>query len=187
VAAASGIPNEPPAPGSSRSVPAGADPIAAMLRAIEAYREWAVTNKARFLLIFGTPVPGYSAPEDGPTVAANRQMGQVFFTLAAMAWTTGQIAPPEQRPMTAAVTPGEADLHDQLEALAPGFPSDLIPQMLAGWALWHGLVTLEVTGQLDWIYHDTARFYSERMAQWMDGFTGKGSAGVLAAASTTAN
>ncbi len=56
--------------------------------------------------------------------------------------------------------------------MAPGFPADLIPQMLAGWALWHGLVTLEVTGQLDWIYPDSARFYTERMTQWLDGFTG---------------
>ncbi len=153
-----------------------ADPIAAMLCAIEAYREWAVTNRARFLLIFGTPVPGYSAPEDGPTVAANRQMGQVFFTLAAQGWATGRIAPPPGLTTSAELTAGEAELHAQLEALAPGFPAWLIPRMLAGWAQWHGLVTLEVTGQMEWIYPDTARFYSERMADWLADFTGHGPA-----------
>ena len=173
VATAAGLPIGRSASGSGGSAPGVVDPIAAMLRAIEAYREWGVTNRARFLLIFGTPVPGYSAPEDGPTVEANRQMGQVFFTLAAMGWATGRIAPPEQRPGPAELTPGEADLHAQLEGLAPGFPADLIPQMLAGWALWHGLVTLEVTGQMDWIYPDSARFFSERMAQWLAGFTGE--------------
>ena len=141
--------------------PSVADPIAAMLRAIEAYRAWAVANRARFLLIFGTPVPGYSAPEDGPTVEANRRMGQVFFTPG----RAGLGARPDRRPRTeprsAELTPGEADLHAQLQGLAPGFPAALIPQMLAGWALWHGLVTLEVTGQMDWIYPDTARFYSD--------------------------
>jgi AcrR family transcriptional regulator len=172
VRSASGLAIEPPTPGSSGPQPV-TDPIAAMLRAIEAYRGWAVANPARFLLIFGTPVPGYSAPEDGPTVEANRQMGEVFFTLAAMGWATGRIAAPAPPTTTAEPTPGEADLHAQLSLLAPGFPAGLIPQMLAGWALWHGLVTLEVTGQMDWIYPDSAGFYSERMTEWLAGFTGQ--------------
>jgi AcrR family transcriptional regulator len=172
VATAAGLPIEDSATGAGGSAPDVDDPIVAMLRAIEAYREWGVTNRARFLLIFGTPVPGYSAPEDGPTVAANRRMGQVFFTLAAMGWATGRIAAPERRLTHKQLTAGEADLHAQLTGLAPGFPVDLIPQMLAGWALWHGLVTLEVTGQMDWIYPDSAGFYSDRMTQWLAGFTG---------------
>lgn len=168
VATAAGLPIDTDPSGDP--VPEIADPMTAMLSAIEAYRSWAVANRSRFLLIFGTPVPGYSAPEDGPTVAANRQMGQVFFTLAAMGWARGRIAAPTRRPTV--LTPGEAGVHAQLEATAPGFPAELIPQMLAGWALWHGLVTLEVTGQLDWIYPDTARFYSEQTSQWLAGFTG---------------
>jgi len=171
VAQASGLPSEGPAGSPGEHVPDVEDPIAAMLAAIEAYRGWAVANRSRFLLIFGTPVPGYSAPEDGPTVAANQQMGQVFFTLAAMGWATGRIAPPPRSSGSRDLTPGEADVHAQLDALAPGFPAELIPQMLAGWALWHGLVTLEVTGQLDWIYPDSPRFYSERMARWLADFT----------------
>jgi AcrR family transcriptional regulator len=170
VAEASGLPIEPPV---EPSAPTVADPIAAMLRAIEAYRAWALANRARFLLIFGTPVPGYSAPEDGPTVEANRRMGEVFFTLAALGWAMGRITPPTHQANASELTPGEADVHRQLSALAPGFPAGLIPQMLAGWALWHGLVTLEVTGQLEWIYPNTARFYSERMAEWMVSFTGQ--------------
>jgi AcrR family transcriptional regulator len=173
VAMASGLPLEPADGEAGASVSDVDDPIAAMLRAIEAYREWAVTNKARFLLIFGTPVPGYSAPEDGPTVQANRRMGQVFFTLAALGWAYGRIEPPAAHPTAGALTAGEADLHAELAAMAPGFPAALIPRMLGGWALWHGLVTLEVTGQMDWIYPDSARFYSERMAEWLAGFTGQ--------------
>ncbi len=172
VASAAGLPIAQPSAESGGSAPDVEDPVAAMLSAIEAYRAWAVANRSRFLLIFGTPVPGYSAPEDGPTVQANRQMGQVFFTLAALGWATGRIAPPATGPGTGELTPAEVDLHAQLCALAPGFPAELIPQMLAGWALWHGLVTLEVTGQMDWIYPDSARFYSERMSQWLAGFTG---------------
>ncbi len=123
-----------------------------------------MANPARFLLIFGTPVPGYEAPEQGPTVEANRRMGAVFFTLAALAWQAGQVADPGAGQQPAQ---GEGQVLDQLRALAPDFPAGLVPRMLAGWALWHGLVTLEVTGQLHWIYPDPAAFFSERMAAWV--------------------
>jgi AcrR family transcriptional regulator len=173
VAAAAGLPTGTPGGTPGATAPDVADPIAALASAIEAYRAWAVANRSRFLLIFGTPVPGYSAPEDGPTVEANRQMGAVFFTLAALGWARGMISPPGAGPSSEPLTPGEADLHAQLAGMAPGFPADLIPQMLAGWALWHGLVTLEVTGQMDWIYPDSARFYSQRMSEWLARFTGR--------------
>jgi AcrR family transcriptional regulator len=191
VATAAGLPGPGPEhPDVARDVaaspPSVRDPVAALLRAIEAYRGWAVANPARFLLIFGTPVPGYEAPPDGPTVAANRRMGQVFFTLAALAWREGRItapAEPTSGPATACRTApqgspdalgspdAESGLLTQLQALAPGFPRALIPRMLAGWALWHGLITLEITGQLHWIYPDTGTYYSGRMAEWVSSFT----------------
>lgn len=193
-----------------------ADPLRALLEAITAYRSWAVGNPTRFLLLFGTPVPGYAAPPDGPTVAANRRMGQAFFTLAALAWRADLLSVPEVPPDTApppdaaapdaapqpdAATPDaapqqyagapgaaplphradprapaippsprEVDLLNQLRQLAPGFPAALIPRMLSGWALWHGLVTLEITGQLHWIYPDAEAFYVERATSWVRGF-----------------
>ena len=177
VATAAGLPPgidpaEPHVPGPTQP-PELADPMAAMLRAIEAYRRWAVGSPGRFLLIFGTPVPGYEAPAEGPTVQANRRMGQVFFTLAALGWQAGQIAEPSPPP-THPPTREEEQVLAQLRAIAAHFPAGLIPEMLAGWALWHGLVTLEVTGQLDWIYPDTARFFTERMTAWLVGFAAGG-------------
>lgn len=145
------------------------DPVAALLRAIGAYRAWAVANPGRFLLIFGTPVPGYEAPPDGPTVAANRRMGQTFFVLAARAYAAGLVADPA---VAHHPTPGEQAALAQLRLLAPGFPAALVPQMLGGWAQWHGLVTLEVTGQLAWVYPDATPFFTQRMQAWVNGFTG---------------
>ena len=177
VAQASGLTLAAPgdAEGPADAAPGGSvlagSPLAAMLRAIEAYRAWAVQGPERFMLIFGTPVPGYAAPEGGPTVTANRRMGQVFFTLAALAWREGLIAA-RPAPRGAQPTPAEAQVHAELVAIAPGFPSALIPVMLSGWALWHGLVTLEITGQLEWIYPDADAYYTDRMTQWLAGFAG---------------
>lgn len=150
------------------------DPAGALLGAIQAYRTWAVANPSRFLLVFGTPVPGYTAPADGPTVAANRRMGRAFFTLGALAWRDcGQAAGAMSGPERPA-TPQEGELLDQLRSLAPDLPAAAVPRMLAGWALWHGLVTLEITGQLHWAYPDSAAYFTETMSAWVDGFLGRG-------------
>ena len=175
VAVAAGLPTSPGSDSSASDVlaedPGVPDPARALLDAIEAYRAWAVANPSRFLLIFGTPVPGYAAPPDGPTVAANRRMGRVFFTLGALAWRQDATRSPEPGPQRTA-TPEELDLLRQLRHLAPGLPDSTVPRMLAGWALWHGLVTLEVTGQLHWAYPDTGAFFSETMRAWTRDFLG---------------
>lgn len=46
-----------------------------------AYYEWAEDHPTDFGLIFGTPVPGYQAPVDGPTTAAAERFSAVFFDL----------------------------------------------------------------------------------------------------------
>jgi AcrR family transcriptional regulator len=164
VAAAAGLHPGPPDDPRPTDVP---DPLAALIAAIGAYRTWAITHPARFLLIFGTPVPGYEAPEGGATVVANRRMGQVFFALAAQAWREGRIAAPPAGP---AATREEEQLLIELRMLAADFPVELIPVMLGGWALWHGLVTLEVTGQLHWVYPDAGGFFAARVDAWLEAF-----------------
>lgn len=136
-----------------------------ILAGIAEYRRWAIADANRFLLIFGTPIPGYAAPEDGPTVAANRRMGRAFFAVAAEAFAAGHLpARDAQRPPTQA----EADVAAELSAIAPGFPAALVPAMIGAWGHWHGLVLLEVTGQLDWAYPDPQAFFQEQAQMIVD-------------------
>ena len=125
------------------------------LAGVRAYRTWGVREPNRFLLIFGTPVPGYAAPEGGPTVDANRRMGEAFFRVAAEAWLGGDL---RVAPLSRAPTKGEESLATEIQAMAPGFPADVISSLMAAWAAWHGLVSLEVTHQLDWLYDDVGVF-----------------------------
>ena len=54
------------------------DPAAHLLLVAATYRSWALADPQRFALIFGLPVPGYAAPEEGPTVeAAQRAMANL--------------------------------------------------------------------------------------------------------------
>ncbi len=123
---------------------------------VMAYRTWAVRQPNRFLLIFGTPIPGYAAPERGPTVEANRRVGQAFFMVAAEGWNMGEIQKPQ---LGRSVTDAERDLAADIEAVAEGFPSELVPVLLGTWAHFHGLVTLEVLEQLHWMYPDPREFF----------------------------
>ena len=123
-------------------------PADTFAEAARAYRRWAVAYPNRFLLIFGTPIPGYEAPIDGPTVEANRRMGQALFTAGISAWRDGSRVVPDIGRET---TPAESELAALID---PEMPVILVPTMLGAWAHLHGLVTLEILHQLDWMYGD---------------------------------
>lgn len=137
---------------------------------VRRYRTWALEDPNRFLLIFGTPIPGYSAPEDGPTVAANRRMGQAFFAVAAAAIADGSLQPDAGREATAGERAFAAEIAPHLT-----LPAEAVGPLLGTWAHWHGLVALEVTSQFDWIYAgDAEAFFDGEIARMVSalGFTG---------------
>ncbi|WNV88397.1 TetR/AcrR family transcriptional regulator [Umezawaea sp. Da 62-37] len=51
------------------AVPVDAAPETTLRLLAEALRDWASTNPQRYLLVYGTPVPGYSAPPDATDLA----------------------------------------------------------------------------------------------------------------------
>ena len=137
------------------------DRIAAGMRA---YRRWALEQPNRFLLIFGTPIPGYEAPEDGPTVEGNRRMGEAFFSVGVDAWRRGQMPPVALGRPT---TEGERNLAAEID---PEMPPELIPVMLGTWAHFHGLVTLEVLNQFRWLYGDDGEaLFESEIERLLDG------------------
>ncbi|MFS0896169.1 TetR/AcrR family transcriptional regulator [Mycolicibacterium litorale] len=54
-----------------------------ILRMAHAAREWAVSQPARWALLYGTPVPGYRAPADRTTGPGTRVVGALFGAVAA--------------------------------------------------------------------------------------------------------
>jgi AcrR family transcriptional regulator len=137
-------------------------PRARLEAGMHAYRDWARADPQRFLLIFGTPIPGYAAPEDGPTEQANRRIGAAFFRVAADAVARGELSVPDPgRPLS----PSE-------EATATRFGADLppaaVPALVSAYAHFHGLVTLEILGQLSWLYPDPDAFYATEVGRILD-------------------
>ncbi|MEU5090034.1 TetR/AcrR family transcriptional regulator [Streptomyces sp. NPDC021356] len=112
-----------------------------------ALRDWALTDPQRYLLIYGTPVPGYHAPAD-ITGISDRIM-----TLLLDAWAG-------QTPDSAA-TPFDAHLADHREwaGAHPG-PPLVLHRALTFWTRLHGVLSLELAGHFTGMGFDPALLYA---------------------------
>ncbi|MDJ0953601.1 MAG: TetR/AcrR family transcriptional regulator [Acidimicrobiia bacterium] len=127
-----------------------------------AYRRWCVDNPNRFLLLYGTPIPGYAAPTEGPTALASRRIGKVFFSVVAEGWHRGELRVPDLG------RPPEQSEVEFAERLGADFPAEWVAPFLGTWAHFHGMVTLEILNQLDWIYPDAEVFYLGEIDRMID-------------------
>jgi AcrR family transcriptional regulator len=103
-----------------------------------AIRDWAKRQPDRYLLIYGTPVPGYQAPPETTEIVASL-MRTILDCCATL-----------DRP--AAPTGLEAELARQLESTGPWAPGpapggELKGRALTTWTRLHGVISLEVQGQ----------------------------------------
>ncbi len=118
------------------------------LAAATAYRDWARSEPQQFALILGLPVPGYVAPEDGPTHEAARDaMAQLadLFVRAAGLGRLGQPLLPEVSPEMAACA---HEKHPELDGIVP---PESFQAMIHAWATLHGITSLDAYGHFDWM------------------------------------
>jgi AcrR family transcriptional regulator len=136
-----------------------ADVADRLLAASTAYRRWALEHRQEFGLIYGDPIPGYAAPEEGPTSLASRRVGAAFLALFAEAWRQGRLRVPDG-PDQAALEPAlAAYLADAGEEL----PAGVLAVLLAAWARLHGLVVLEAFGHFHAILPDAEPLFAVTM------------------------
>jgi AcrR family transcriptional regulator len=113
-----------------------------------AYREWARSEPQRFALILGMPVPGYAAPDEGPTTeAAKAAMGELA-QLFVRAATKGELRKPLVRDVSPEMVACAREKHPELDQVVP---VESFQAMLQAWASLHGFTSLETYGHLDWI------------------------------------
>lgn len=120
------------------------------------YRRWSLDNPGDFALIFGTPAPGYQAPESLTGPAAARFAAVPLGVYAAAAWAGAAAPDRTQVPDTLAAGRLMQDL--------AGEGSDGLPPRLAGialnaWASVLGFLTLEIFGSLARLITDTDELY----------------------------
>lgn len=115
---------------------------AGRLRAIcGAYREWALGNPQKYILIFGTPIPGYRmAPETG--LAARRSFLALMGVIGEGYRAGIYHLPPGYRNLA----PGLQAQYEALIHMGMPYTPVVIQLALAVWSWVHGLTSLELYG-----------------------------------------
>ncbi|WP_320784020.1 TetR-like C-terminal domain-containing protein [Streptomyces sp. CRN 30] len=119
------------------AVDAGAPAGARLLAVARALRQWSFDHTPEFTLIYGSPVPGYQAPQD--TVPPASRTPAVLAGIVRAALEAGELTPPRR------AVPGPPLLRPEALALFGGVPeapyADLVER---GIVLWSGLIGLLV-------------------------------------------
>lgn len=118
-----------------------------------AYRNWARREPEQFALILGMPVPGYVAPEDGPTTDAAKDAMAQLSLLFVRAAELGVLKEPLVRDVSDEMAACAAEKHPELGGLVP---PESFQAMIQAWATLHGITSLDAYGQFDWM-SDEAR------------------------------
>ncbi|MFH8976034.1 TetR/AcrR family transcriptional regulator [Streptomyces sp. NPDC017890] len=125
---------------------AGAD-LAGLAHAL---RAWALDDPQRYLLVFGTPVPGYRAPDDVTRVAAET-MAVIIDACAAL---------PSDHPATPFGTYLEG--HRQW-AGGHHAPPAVLHRALTVWTRLHGVLSLELAGHFTGMRFDPSLLYDAEL------------------------
>jgi AcrR family transcriptional regulator len=141
------------------------DLVGRWLAAAGAVRTWAIANPNEYGLIYGTPVPGYTAPQD--TVAPATRVALVLATVVVDAGATGRLTATSTTPVSRKL---RSDLV-ALRALMPGVPDAVILRAVASWAQLFGFVSFELFGQFENVISERASMFDFTMRQ-MAAFVG---------------
>lgn len=136
---------------------AGSPPRTRWIAVCEAVRAWALEHPHEYALIYGSPVPGYSAPMD--TIGPASRVGNSLVGILRAAYEGRGLALP---PLPPALRP-EADR--MTADFAEGLPPQVTAALVAAWAQLVGLVSFELFGQFNRVVEDRAAFFAHAAAQ----------------------
>ncbi len=122
-----------------------------------AVRDWARAHPHEYALIYGSPVPGYRAPQ--ATVASAVRVARVLGGLLADASAAGDEPLPPVLGEQAAVV---------AEAIAPGVPGPVIVRGLIAWTQLFGMISFELFGQFVGSLDPADEFFSYTVEQMAD-------------------
>ncbi|WP_433439920.1 TetR/AcrR family transcriptional regulator [Nonomuraea sp. CA-141351] len=121
-----------------------------------AVRDWAVAHPHEYALLYGSPVPGYQAPQD--TIAARVRDVAVLGRIVSDAWGAGAIRPPADS-LSEELTSEAAALRD----LMPGVPDSVLWRGVSAWTALYGWVNFEVFGQFNNTIEDRRTVFEHSM------------------------
>jgi AcrR family transcriptional regulator len=138
---------------------AQAAPLERWVASCEAVRRWSLGHPHEYALIYGSPVPGYTAPQTTVPPAARVGLLLIGIVRDAHQGPGGLEEPP----------PVPDDLRteaDRIAAdLAPDLPPAVIAALVVAWAQLFGLVGFELFGQFNRVVEDREPFFRHAVRQ----------------------
>ncbi|MCH5675258.1 TetR/AcrR family transcriptional regulator [Streptomyces gilvus] len=132
-------------------------PVERWIAVCEAVRAWSLAHPHEYALIYGSPVPGYTAPDT--TVQPAARVGLVLIGIVRDAIRGPGVTFP----------PLPAELRPEAERLAadiaPDLPPEVSPALAAAWAQLFGLVGFELFGQFNRVVEDRESFFRHAAGQ----------------------
>ncbi|MFI1887953.1 TetR/AcrR family transcriptional regulator [Streptomyces jumonjinensis] len=158
----SGAPAPGPAVAPALSAPAASAAPAALHSArwialCQAVRAWALAHPHEYALIYGSPVPGYSAPSD--TIGPAARVGGALIAIARDAHRTGGLALP---PLAEELRP---EAHRLTALLAPDLPPAVVVALTAAWSQLFGLISFELFGQFNKVVEERDAFFTQAVTR----------------------
>ncbi|MER6914468.1 TetR/AcrR family transcriptional regulator [Streptomyces sp. NPDC000594] len=132
-------------------------PLVRWVAICRAVRAWALAHPHEYELIYGSPVPGYTAPQD--TVVPAARVGSALLAVARDARRTGTLSVP---PLAEEVRP---EAHRLTAQLAPDLPPGVVVALVAAWSQLFGLISFELFGQFNRMIEDRGPFFDQAVAR----------------------
>lgn len=125
-----------------------------------AVRTWALTNPHEYALVYGSPVPGYQAPQT--TIGPAARVPILLVGVLRDGWTEGAVPDEPLTPVLA----GQA--RTLAELLAPDLPGAVIVRALIAWTQLFGMISFELFGQLVGSADPADEFFEHTVGQMSD-------------------
>ncbi|MCO5968654.1 TetR/AcrR family transcriptional regulator [Actinoallomurus soli] len=110
--------------------------------ACRATRAWATAHPHEYALVYGSPVPGYQAPET--TIAPGARVPMALLSIVRDAHQAGALAAREEPPLPPVLADQAAHIAGLLDS---DIPNGVIIRSATAWTQLFGLITFELFGQ----------------------------------------
>ena len=134
------------------------DFIGRWLATCRAVRDWTLAHPHEYALLYGSPVPGYHAPQD--TIGPASRDVVVYGRIIADAYHAGRLTPPPLCPPPPAILSEDAQV---VRTMMPDVPDDVVTRAVTAWTGLFGMVSFELFGQFNNTITHRAELFEHNM------------------------
>lgn len=128
---------------------------ARLIAMAHAFRDWALTHRHEYGLLFASPLTAAAHTNSGCTHEGGQRFGAVFAELFAALWRAGMIDPPDLD----RVDPDLLAMLEQTATVPIELPLAVRYLYVRQWSRLYGMVTLEAFGHLSWALADSISLF----------------------------